>query len=110
MNALEQAALDHAIPAAVGRGIGVIGRQVFASGLLTRPVQDIQDWQLDWNPEIANRNSSPALCYAGQQHRTRSRRVSSAVCAGTPGISVALLGVSRSYQLDAALQRRTHLA
>jgi aryl-alcohol dehydrogenase-like predicted oxidoreductase len=55
ISALEQAALDQAIPSAAARQVGVIGRQVFASGLLTRSMQDLDTRSLDADPTIADR-------------------------------------------------------
>ncbi len=53
-SALEQAALDTAIPEAAARGIGIISRQVYASGLLTRPLGTFAPEQIDTDPAIAD--------------------------------------------------------
>ena len=59
-----QAALDAAIPAAAERGVGIILRQVFASGLVTRQLDALRLDELDGDSEVAARKRDQLVAYA----------------------------------------------
>jgi aryl-alcohol dehydrogenase-like predicted oxidoreductase len=105
LNVLDQAALDAAIPEAAERGVAVIARQVFASGLLTRRVDQLQIDSLDPEADVALRTRERLLAYAaiadrcGRGHAELAMRFALA----RDDVSVVLLGISRSDQLSAAL-------
>jgi aryl-alcohol dehydrogenase-like predicted oxidoreductase len=106
VNALEQSAFDSAIPQASARGVGIIGRQVFASGLLTRPVEDIEPQQLHADHERAQEKRQQLRRYAAIVERSGRSRAEMALqfALGTREVSVVLLGISHMEQLDASLR------
>ncbi len=106
LSALEQSALDAAIPAAEARGIAVIGRQVFASGLLTRSVERVQLEELDVEPTIAVRKHAQLARYASIVDQCGRSRAELALqfALGCRAVSVVLLGASRPDQLAESLR------
>ncbi|MBV9596825.1 MAG: aldo/keto reductase [Chloroflexi bacterium] len=105
-NVLEQNALDWAIPEAAARGIGIIDRQVYASGLLTRPVQSFCQHDLDVDPVVAENKRTQITSFASiAEHAGRSRaELALKFALAQPGLSVVLLGISRQSHLDSALE------
>jgi aryl-alcohol dehydrogenase-like predicted oxidoreductase len=104
-SALEQAALDSAIPEAAGRGIGIISRQVYASGLLTRPLDTFEVEQIDTDPVVAHRKRTQIAQFASiadDGHRTPAELALKFALA-QPDVSVVLLGISRHTHLDSGL-------
>jgi aryl-alcohol dehydrogenase-like predicted oxidoreductase len=106
LSVLEQAALDAAIPGAAQRGVGVIARQVFASGLLTRPIATIQHEQLDADPVVASRKYDQIVSYASIAERCGRSRAEMALkfSLTRDDVAVVLLGMSRLEQLTANLR------
>jgi aryl-alcohol dehydrogenase-like predicted oxidoreductase len=106
INALEQAAFDAAIPSVAERGLALIARQVFASGLLTRPVEAIPTEILDTDPQVAELKRQQLVQYAAITQRCDRSRAEMALkfLLRRPEISVVLLGISRQEQLKANLQ------
>jgi aryl-alcohol dehydrogenase-like predicted oxidoreductase len=104
-SALEQAALDAAIPRAAARGIGIISRQAYASGLLTRPLESFTTAQLDTDPVVADRKRSQIsrlATIASDRNRTPGELALKFALA-QPQVSVVLLGLSREAHLQSAL-------
>ncbi len=104
-SALEQAALDGAFPDAAARGIGVISRQVYASGLLTRPLETFAAQQIDTDPLVADRKRAQIAQFASiadDGHRTPAELALKFALA-QPQVSVVLLGISRQAHLDSGL-------
>ena len=109
LSALEQSALDTTIPRAAALGAAVIARQVYASGLLTRPVETIVTSDLDPEPEIAlskQRQIAGFAAIARQCGRSQAELALQYALACQP-VSVVLLGVSRKDQLDVNLRALT---
>lgn len=106
LSALEQAALDAAIPAASQRGMAVIARQVFASGLLTRSPDAVSVPQLDDDPIVAQRKYEQLVAYASILERCGRERSALALqfALAQPGVSTVLVGMTRPQHLDAALR------
>jgi aryl-alcohol dehydrogenase-like predicted oxidoreductase len=106
ISVLEQAALDDALPRAAERGVAVIARQVFASGLLTRPVEQVEVAGLDPDPEVAERKRAQLAAYGSIVERSRRTRAEMGLqfSRARRGVSVVLLGISRGEQLDAGLE------
>jgi aryl-alcohol dehydrogenase-like predicted oxidoreductase len=106
LSALEQAALDAAIPRAAERGAGIIARQVFASGLLTRPLDRLQLAEIDQDAEVAGRKRDQLVAYASIAERCGRSRAELALqfALSRPEVSVVLLGISQAPQLDASLR------
>jgi aryl-alcohol dehydrogenase-like predicted oxidoreductase len=106
LSVLEQAALDEVIPRAAQRGAAIIARQVFASGLVTRPVDSLQLDDIDHEPAVAARKHAQlAACGAIAQRSGRSRdELALQFTLARPEVSVALLGISRQAHLDAGLR------
>jgi len=105
LSALEQAALDRAVPAAAERAVGIIARQVYASGLLTRPIETFQPEQIDTDPIIAERKCAQLNTYsliADQMRRSRAELALKFALAQR-AISVVLIGMSRPEHLDQSL-------
>jgi aryl-alcohol dehydrogenase-like predicted oxidoreductase len=89
LSLLHPDALEAAIPRAAATGIAVIARQVFASGLLTRPPSTAQIEELDQVArECGTTLPQHALSYVFAQS----------------GVSVALLGMHRATHLAEALR------
>jgi len=107
LSVLEQAALDGAIPTATQRGVGIIARQVFASGLLTRPVDRLDLADIDSEPVVAQRKKDQLAEYSAIVQRVGRERSEMALhfSLSHPEVSVVLLGASRSDQLDTALRQ-----
>jgi aryl-alcohol dehydrogenase-like predicted oxidoreductase len=108
-SALEQAALDSAIPQAARRGIGIISRQVYASGLLTRPIDAFEPCQIDDDTAVADRKREQIAALSAIAANTRRSRAELALkfALSQADVSVVLLGISRQAHLDdclAALQ------
>jgi aryl-alcohol dehydrogenase-like predicted oxidoreductase len=101
VSALEQDALDSAIPMASSLGVGIIGRQVFASGLLTRPLEGIEPRFIDTQTKRYR-----LMQYAKLVEKTGRSRAEMAVqyALSIEGLSVVLAGVSRIAQLDEVLR------
>jgi aryl-alcohol dehydrogenase-like predicted oxidoreductase len=106
LSVLEQAALDAAIPQAAERGRGVIARQVLASGLLTRKLDSLRLEEIDVETEVAARKRDQLAVFASLAERAGRNRVEMALqfALAYQEVSVVLLGISRSSQLDASLQ------
>jgi aryl-alcohol dehydrogenase-like predicted oxidoreductase len=104
-SALEQAALDVAIPEAASRGVAVVARQVYASGLLTRQVDEVVVKTLDTDPEVAARKHDQLRSYAQIVNRSGRSPVELALqfALARTDVSVALLGISRPEQLAESL-------
>jgi aryl-alcohol dehydrogenase-like predicted oxidoreductase len=105
LSVLEQAALDAAIPAAAERGVGVIARQVFASGLLTRPAERLELDHIDHDHARAVRKRDQLASYASiaKQHGRNPAEMALQFNLIRDDVSVVLLGISRRPQLEAAL-------
>jgi aryl-alcohol dehydrogenase-like predicted oxidoreductase len=105
VSALEQAALDAAIPRAAERGVGVIGRQVFASGLLTRRPQALQLHEIDLDPDAARRKREQLVAYASIAERCGRTPAEMALqfALARQDVSVVLLGISKNGHLDTGL-------
>jgi len=105
LSVLEQAALDAAIPRAAERGVAVVARQVFASGLLTRPLDRLHLEEIDYEPAVAQRKRDQLAVYASIVEDCGRGRAEMALqfSLARPDVSVVLLGISRPEQLDAAL-------
>jgi aryl-alcohol dehydrogenase-like predicted oxidoreductase len=104
-SALEQAPLDCAFPRAGERGVGIIARQVYASGLLTRPIETFSTDQVDDDPLVAERKRTQIAAFAAIAHQ-RGRTPSELAlkfALGRSEVSVVPLGISRPEHLDAAL-------
>ena len=101
LSVLEQAALDRAIPCAASRGVGVIARQVFASGWLTRAPESVIVAHLDADPQTAQRKFEQLLAYASlAQSCSRSpAELALQFSLAQQGVSVVLVGISRQTQL-----------
>jgi aryl-alcohol dehydrogenase-like predicted oxidoreductase len=106
LSALEQAALDAAIPTATQRGVAVIARQVFASGLLTRSPETVSVARLDDDPTVAWRKHEQLRAYASIVERCGRSRAALALqfALAQPGISTVLVGFSQQDQLDEVLR------
>jgi aryl-alcohol dehydrogenase-like predicted oxidoreductase len=113
-SALEQAALDAAIPRAAARGVGIIARQVFASGLLTRRLERLTLDDIDGDADIARRKRDQLIAYASIADRCGRNPAELALqfALTSREISVVLLGISQVVQLDASLHalRATQLS
>jgi aryl-alcohol dehydrogenase-like predicted oxidoreductase len=105
LSALEQAALPAAIPRASARGVGIIGRQVFASGLLTRQLEAIDPRYLGRDATSVALKRSRLEQFASVAERSGRSRAELALqfSLDVPGVSAVLLGLSRMDQLDASL-------
>jgi aryl-alcohol dehydrogenase-like predicted oxidoreductase len=105
-SALEQAALDSAIPRAAERGVGIIARQVYASGLLTRPIDSFAGEQIDPDPGVAEHKRAQLAAYAWIAERSRRSRAELALkfALGRSEGAVVLLGMSRQGHLDETLR------
>jgi aryl-alcohol dehydrogenase-like predicted oxidoreductase len=105
ISVLEQAALDGLLPRASERGVAVIARQVFASGLLTRPLEEVDDAVLDEDQEVAARKREQLASYASIVEGSGRTRAEMALqfSRAREGVSVVLLGISRKDQLEAGL-------
>ena len=105
LSALEQAALDTAVPRAAERGVAIIARQVFASGLLTRRAEALQLDEIDYDPDVAERKRDQLVAYASiAEHcgRTRAEMALRFALAGRD-VSVVLLGISQAAHLETSL-------
>jgi aryl-alcohol dehydrogenase-like predicted oxidoreductase len=104
-SALEQAALDAAIPRAAAHGSGIIARQVFASGLLTRRLDALKLDEIDSDPQVATRKRDQLAAYASIAKRCgrSSAELALQFALARHDVSVVLLGISRATQLDASL-------
>jgi aryl-alcohol dehydrogenase-like predicted oxidoreductase len=100
VNVLEQDAVDTAIPLARSHGVGVIGRQVFASGLLTRPLEDINPRYVDSEAKRQHLERFAAIVEATGRSRSE---LAIQYALNIDGVSVVLVGVSRMDQLEHAL-------
>ncbi len=106
VSVLEQAALESAIPRAAERGIGIIARQVFASGLLTRDPDRLKLEDIDTDPEVAQFKLSRIRAHAAaaaRQGRTPGE-LALEFALKQPQVSVALLGMSQSSHLSMNLE------
>jgi aryl-alcohol dehydrogenase-like predicted oxidoreductase len=101
LSLLHEDALEAAIPRASAQGIGVIARQVFASGLLARP----DDREID-DPR---RVQIAQYHWAAQQRGCTVAEMALAFVLGQPGVSVAVLGMHQTAHLEAALGYLAHL-
>jgi aryl-alcohol dehydrogenase-like predicted oxidoreductase len=101
LSVLEQASLDVAIPAAAGRGVGVIARQVFASGLLTRQVERLDLTDIDTEHSVAVRKRHQLASYAAivRQCGRNPAEMALQFDLTRDDVSVVLTGVSRHTQL-----------
>jgi aryl-alcohol dehydrogenase-like predicted oxidoreductase len=106
LSALEQAALDEVIPRAAERGVAIIARQPFASGLLTRRIDTLRLEDIDYEPEVAARKRAQIQAFAAFAERSGRSRQEMALTfsLASPRISVIVLGVSRADQLEVALR------
>ncbi|HLZ22606.1 MAG TPA: aldo/keto reductase [Ktedonobacterales bacterium] len=106
LSVLEQAALDAAIPRAAERGTGIIARQVFASGLLTRRVDLLKLEDIDSDPEVAVRKRDQLAAYAAIAQRCGRTPTEMALqfALARPDVSVVLLGISRADQVEPNLR------
>ncbi len=106
LSALEQSALDAAIPRAAARGAAIIGRQVYASGLLTRSYENIEPHDLDPEPSVASRKQAQLQHFGIVADRCGRTRAELALkfALGCDDVSVVLLGISRAAQLQESLR------
>jgi aryl-alcohol dehydrogenase-like predicted oxidoreductase len=106
LSALEQAALDAAIPRAAERGNAIIARQVFASGLLTRPLDALHLDDIDYDPQVAARKRDQLAVYASIAERCGRSRAEMALqfALARNEVSVVLLGISREEQVEPNLR------
>jgi aryl-alcohol dehydrogenase-like predicted oxidoreductase len=106
ISVLEQSALEEAVPRAASRGTAVIARQVFASGLLTRALDQLAPHDIDAEPEVAVRKRALLAQFGSIAAGSGRSRAELAVhfALAVEGVSVVLLGISRSEHLQAALQ------
>jgi aryl-alcohol dehydrogenase-like predicted oxidoreductase len=106
LSVLEQDALGAAIPGAVERGIAVVARQVFASGLLTRRLEALKLDDLDSDPQAAQRKYQELTAYALIAERCGRNRAEMALkfALARQEVSVVLLGISQTSQLEAGLK------
>jgi aryl-alcohol dehydrogenase-like predicted oxidoreductase len=106
LNAFEQTALVEAIPCAASHEVAVIARQVFASGLLTRPLDAIRVDELDADPVVAQRKYAQLGRYASivQQTGRPSAELAVQFSLAQQGVSVVLVGISRQAQLTEVLR------
>ncbi|MGI9146786.1 MAG: aldo/keto reductase [Chloroflexota bacterium] len=106
LSVLEQVALDGAIPRAAERGTAIIARQVFASGLLTRPTEPLQLNEIDDEPEVATRKRDQLTAYGLiVAHSGRSRaEMALQFALGKHDVSVVLVGISRPEQVEPTLR------
>jgi aryl-alcohol dehydrogenase-like predicted oxidoreductase len=100
VNALEQDAVDSAIPMARSHGLGIIGRQVFASGLLTRSLDDIDPGYIDSEQKRQRLERFAAVVEATGRSRSE---LAIQYALTIDGVSVVLVGISRMDQLEHAL-------
>jgi aryl-alcohol dehydrogenase-like predicted oxidoreductase len=109
LSVLEQAGLDAAIPRAAERGVAIIARQVFASGLLTRELNALKLDEIDGDPLIARQKYDQLVAYAAIVQRGERTPAEMALqfALATENISVVLVGISRPAQLDAGLRALT---
>lgn len=105
LSVLEQAALDTAIPNAGKLGIGVIARQVFASGLLTRPVDQLALDHIDVDYVQAVHKRDQLATYAGiaKQFGRGAAEMALQFDLTRDEVAVVLLGIYRSSQLETAM-------
>jgi len=106
LSALEQAALDSAIPRAAEEGVGIIARQVYASGLLTRPVDRLPAaHEIDADPVVGERKLAQIERFGALalEHRRDRAELALQFALSVREIATVLLGVSRREQLDASL-------
>lgn len=106
LSALEQAALTTALPVAGRAGLGIIARQVFASGLLTRDVRSVVASNLDPDAATAERKRMQLEQYAELAQQSGRTRVELALqfALSQRDVSVVLVGFSRLDQLSEALR------
>jgi aryl-alcohol dehydrogenase-like predicted oxidoreductase len=93
------------IGCAAARGVGVIARQVFASGLLTRPPDELPA-DLGDEPDVSRRKLeqlAKIAAIAAQRGRGRGEMALQFALA-CKDLSVVLLGISRADQLRANLR------
>jgi len=104
-SALEQAALDAAIPRAAAHGTGIIARQVFASGLLTRRPDALKLDEIDSDRQVAMRKRDQLVAYASIAKGCGRSPAELALqfALARQDVSVVLLGISRATQLDSSL-------
>ena len=105
LSVLEQAGLEAAIPRAAQRGVAVIARQVFASGLLTRPIETLGLTEIDNDPDAALRKHEQLTAFGSIVERYGRSRAEMALmfALARPNVSVVLLGISRTAQLEGCL-------
>jgi aryl-alcohol dehydrogenase-like predicted oxidoreductase len=105
LSLLHQEALAEAIPRAHARGVGVIARQAFASGLLTKRPEDVPAEHLAAEPAAAERRRAGIASYARQAEQRGLTLPAMALrfVLDQPGVSVALVGMYRRQHLDQCL-------
>jgi aryl-alcohol dehydrogenase-like predicted oxidoreductase len=103
LNLLEQDALAMAVPRAGARGAAVIARQVFASGLLTRPVERLTLDDMAPEPGVAARKRDRLINFARLASRLGRTPIELALqfALSRREVSVVLVGVSRPDHLAA---------
>jgi aryl-alcohol dehydrogenase-like predicted oxidoreductase len=106
LSALEQAALDEAIPAGAEQRVAIIARQPFASGLLTRPLDALRLEDIDDEPDVAARKRKQLATYAEIAQRSGRSRMEMALqfSLANTHVSAIVVGLSRPDQLEAALR------
>jgi aryl-alcohol dehydrogenase-like predicted oxidoreductase len=106
VSALQQEALETVLPTAADAGLGVIGRQVYASGLLTRPVASLRPEDIDVDPSAARWKLQQLEVFAATAlHFGRTQaELALQFNLARPEIAVTLLGMSRMDHLEANLR------
>jgi len=102
LNVLDPAALAEAIPRAADAGVGVIARQCFAVGLVTRADADTDLDRLI--PDKAERDTIARVRRIAEQRGRRLSELALQFAVGAAGVSVALVGVSTEGHLEAAVR------
>jgi aryl-alcohol dehydrogenase-like predicted oxidoreductase len=106
LSVLEQHALSRAVPRAAGQGVGIIARQVFASGLLTRRLDALRPEELDSEPGVALQKQDRIAAFASLAERCGRGRAEMALhfALARQDVSVVLLGMSSLDQMHANLR------
>jgi aryl-alcohol dehydrogenase-like predicted oxidoreductase len=104
-SALEQAALDSAFPGATARGVGIIARQVFASGLLTRRLDAFDPEQIDPDPVVADRKRHQIRQFAAiaSEHCRAPDELALKFVLARPEVSAIPVGISTPAHLKATI-------
>jgi aryl-alcohol dehydrogenase-like predicted oxidoreductase len=104
-SALEQDAAVTAFPLAREHDVGVIARQVFASGLLTRPPETLQLEQIDADPLAASRKLERLRSFASIANQCGRGAAETALqfALARQDVSVVLVGISQPEQLSVAV-------